>query len=182
MFEDIAELLIKNVRFYLDQNWQSRGFGGSPTKRGSGPKRTQSSSLYNNITSEIEYDTEGFPISFNIFMEDYWVWVDEGRKPGANGAKGSTTLKNSIKNWILTKPVNWQPAANGKIPTLDQKTYLITRSIVTKGTEGTDFTTLATTKTLNEAIELFGDAYAEQIQEFLDQKLFVGKSQADLIL
>jgi len=179
MFDDIAKLLIKNVRYYLDQNWQSAGYGGSPTKRGRGPKRTQTSSLYNNIDYDIQYDEYGFPVSFNIIMEDYWIWIDEGREPGANGPKGSTTLSTAIKKWILDKPVTWQ-TIDGRMPTLDQKTYLITRSIVQKGTAGTNFTELATTKTLNEALELFGDEYADQIQEFLDQRIFLGETQFDL--
>jgi len=56
------------------------------------------------------------------------------------------------------------------------------RSIAEKGYAGTNFTELAENKTLNEALERFGDEFADQIQDFLDQRLFVGKSQEDLIL
>lgn len=175
MFDDIAKLLIKNVRKALDQNWQSKSYSGQP-KMGSGPKRA-TSSLYNNITYEIEYDQDGFPESFVIFMEDYWYWVDKGRKPG-----GFPPIDpNVIKSWIRNKPVTFVPI-NGKIPTLDQQAYLIGRSIAKKGTYKTDFTKIATDTTLQESIDLFGEAYAEQIQEFLDIRLFAGSSQRDLLL
>ena len=174
MYEDIANLLVENIRFYLKQNWQSQGYGGSPNKMGIGTK-IATSKLYNNITPRIEYDQDGFPESFVIEMEDYWFWIDEGRKPGR------FPPVNAIKQWILDKPVAWNPI-NGKIPTLEQKTYLIGRSIKEKGTAGTDFTTLAIDKTLQEALDRFGEEFADQIQDFLDQRLFVGQSQADLIL
>ena len=108
-------------------------------------------------------------------MEDHWYWIDEGRKPGRFPNIGA------IRQWILDKPVSW-PAVNGKIPTLEQKTYLVGRSIAEKGYAGTNFTELAVNKTLKEALDKFGDAYADQIQDFLDQRIFVGKSQEDLIL
>lgn len=174
MFEDVAKMLRENVRYYLRQKWQSKGYGGSPLKNGIGPK-IASSNLYNNIEYQIEYDEDGFPEVFNLIMEDYWYWIDEGRKPG-----GFPPI-TPIRNWIIEKGINFPPV-NGRVPTLDQKAYLIGRSIAEKGTDGTDFTTLATQKTLEEAIDLFGDAYADQIQEFLDLTIFLGESQDDLAL
>ena len=182
MYEQISDILVKNIRYYLDQNWQSKGYGGTPTKKGSGPKRTRSSRLYNNIESKIEYDEYGFPTSFLIVMEDYWYWVDEGRKPGGSGPKGSNKLKDSIKQWILNKPVTWR-SQDGKIPSLDSQAYLISRSIVKYGTAGTNFTELALKKTLDESLDLFGEEFAEQIEEFLgDLPIFVGKDQFNLLL
>ena len=174
MFDEIANMMVENVRYYLKQGWQSKGYGGSPNKIGIGPK-IATSDLYNYITPRIEYDANGFPESFVIIMEDYWYFVDEGRKPG----KFPPVM--AIRNWILDKPVSFRPI-NGKIPTLKQQTYLIGRSIAKKGTAGTNFTELALEKTLEDAIEKFGDAYAEQIEEFLDIRIFAGRDQADLIL
>jgi len=174
MFDEIADLLVENVRYYLKQGWQSQGYGGSPNKMGIGPK-IATSKLYNNITPRIEYDDDGFPESLNIIMEEYWYFVDEGRKPGR------FPPVSQIRQWILDKPVNFQPI-NGNIPTLEQRAYLIGRSIAEKGTAGTNFTELATERTLTMAIDKFGEAYAEQIEEFLDLRLFVGSEQEDLIL
>ena len=42
-----------------------------------------------------------------------------------------------ILKWIDIKPVIPRPDGNGKIPTPKQLSYLITRSIVDKGTQGT---------------------------------------------
>ena len=81
MFEDLADLLVENIRYYLKQSWQSKGYGGTPLKNGIGPKEA-TSDLYRYITPQIEYDEDGFPESFVIIMEDYWYYVDEGRKPG----------------------------------------------------------------------------------------------------
>ena len=179
MYDEIAQILIKNVRYYLDQNWQSKGYGGTPTKRGSGPKRS-SSRLYNNIDPKIDYDEYGFPISFNLIMEEYWEYVDEGRKPGGIGPKGSTKLKDSIRSWILTKPVTWN-AVDGVVPSLDTQVYLITRSIIKKGTAGTNFTELAIQKTLRESLDTFEDKYAKDIQEFLlDFTQFLNEEEYNL--
>lgn len=172
MFDEIAELLIKNVRKALDQTWQSKSYSGQ-IKSGAGPKRA-TSSLYNNISYEIEYDENQLPESFVIFMEDYWYWVDRGRRPG------SFPPLNDIRGWILNKPVNFGPI-DGRIPTLDQQVYLIGRSIAEKGTYKTNFTRIATDTTLNESIEIFGEAYAQQIEDFLDMRLFAGGSQRDLL-
>ncbi len=174
MFEEVADLLVENVRYYLKQGWQSKGYGGSPNKMGIGPK-IATSNLYNNITPRIEYDDNGFPESLNIIMEDYWYFVDEGRKPGR------FPPVSDIRNWILNKPVNFAPI-NGKIPTIEQQVYMIGRSIAQKGTAGTNFTELATERTLEQSIDKFGEAYADQIAEFLDLRIFVGSEQQDLIL
>jgi len=174
MFDEIANMMVENVRYYLKQGWQSKGYGGSPNKIGIGPK-IATSDLYNYITPQVEYDANGFPESFVIIMEDYWYFVDEGRKPG----KFPPVM--AIRNWILDKPVSFRPI-NGKIPSLKQQTYLIGRSIAKKGTAGTNFTELALEKTLEDAIDKFGEAFAEQIEEFLDLRIFTGRDQADLIL
>jgi hypothetical protein len=174
MYDEIGNLLIQNIRFYLRQSWQSQGYGGSPNKNGIGPK-IATSKLYNNITKEIQYDEDGFPESFVIFMEDYWFWIDEGRKPGG------FPRVDKIRQWVLDKPVTWR-SPDGSIPSIQQRTYLIGRSIAEKGYAGTNFTELATEKTLNEALDKFGDEFANDIQDFLDQRIFVGQSQQDLIL
>lgn len=174
MYDDIANLLVENIRKYLRQSWQSKGYGGAPNKMGIGQK-IATSDLYNYITPRIEYDEYDLPESFVIIMEDYWYWVDEGRKPGR------FPPVNAIRNWILDKPINFAPI-NGKIPTLKQQTYLIGRSIAKKGTAGTDFTTLALDDTLDQALEIFGEQYADQIQEFLDLSIFAGREQDELLL
>jgi len=174
MFEEIANMMVDNVRYFLKQSWQSQGYGGSPNKMGIGPK-IATSDLYRYITPKVEYDDDGFPESFVIIMEDYWYFVDEGRKPG----KFPPVM--AIRNWILDKPVSFRPI-NGKMPTLKQQTYLIGRSIAQKGTAGTNFTELATERTLEQAIDMFGEAYAEQIEEFLDLRLFAGREQEELLL
>jgi len=174
MYEEIAQLLVKNIRFYLDQSYQSKGYGGSPTKMGLGNKRA-TSSLYNNIETEIEYDQDGFPESFVVYMEDYWYWVDRGRKPG-----GFPPIDDII-SWINNKPVSWTPT-DGKIPSIKQRAFLIGRSIAEKGTNKTDFTRLATDKTLNDALDMFEEEYADQIEDFIYSRVFAGLNQRDLLL
>ena len=169
MYDDIADLFVENIRFYLRQSWQSKGYGGSPNKMGIGQK-IATSDLYNYITPRIEYDEDGFPESFVIVMEDYWYYVDEGRKPG------KFPPVNAIRNWILDKPVSFRPI-NGKIPSLKQQTYLIGRSIAEKGTAGTDFTTLAMDRTFDMALDQFGEEFADQIQEFLEMRIFAGGTE-----
>lgn len=65
----------------------------------------------------------------NLQLQEYWKYIEEGREPG--------TFPNidAIKNWIKIKPVI-PNIYNGKLPTLNQLTYLIGRKIEREGIEG----------------------------------------------
>jgi len=69
----------------------------------------------------------------DIELEDYWYYVEHGRKPG------KFPPVNKIKEWITVKPVMPYPDKKGRIPTVDQLAFLIGRKISKEGTEAKPF-------------------------------------------
>ena len=71
-------------------------------------------------------------------LQDYWKYIEDGRKPGKFPPVGA------IMRWIEVKPVIPRPNDFGKIPTPKQLAYLIGRKIERDGIE--PFPALKTTK------------------------------------
>ena len=61
-----------------------------------------------------------------LALSSYWKYVENGRQPG------KFPPLDVIKQWIQIKPVI-PNIRNGKLPTLDQLTFLISRSIARNG-------------------------------------------------
>ena len=61
-----------------------------------------------------------------ISIQDYWKYVEYGRSPG------KFPPIDAIRQWIQVKPVI-PNIRNGKLPTIDQLTFLISRSIARNG-------------------------------------------------
>lgn len=81
---------------------------------------TSKKTLYNSVTYLVENNNNTFEVK--IELEDYWKYVEYGRKAG------KFPPFNTIKEWIQIKPIIPRPY-NGKLPTLNQLTYLIQRKI-----------------------------------------------------
>lgn len=64
---------------------------------------------------------------------DWWDYLSEGRKPG------KYPPPDAIRKWIEVKPVIPYPDRSGKIPTLQQLTYLISRKIFEVGIKPRNF-------------------------------------------
>ena len=83
MEETLAQIFVKNIQDILSQTYQSRGYGGSPTKNGAGTKRVPNTGpgrLASSVDYRIEKDENGFIEAILIIMEDYWEVVDLGRR------------------------------------------------------------------------------------------------------
>lgn len=81
---------------------------------------TSKKTLYNSVTYLVENNNNTFEVK--IELEDYWKYVEYGRKAG------KFPPFNAIKEWVQIKPIIPRPY-NGKLPTLNQLTYLIQRKI-----------------------------------------------------
>lgn len=75
--------------------------------------------------------TENGVIKIRIAIEDYWKDVDEGTKPKGFSKENMATLLPKIQDWIKNKPSVQRLSKMRKRDTL---AYLITRSILKKGT------------------------------------------------
>lgn len=87
--------------------------------------KTSRRQLIDSVKGSINYD--GRYITVDISLQDYWKYVEYGRRPG------NFPPVDKIREWIKVKPVLPQPMANGKLPTEQQLSYLISRSIAEKG-------------------------------------------------
>lgn len=82
--------------------------------------------LLNSVDYVIEKNDRA--ISVSLKLEDYWKWVEEGRKPG------KFPPPDAILSWLRVKPII-PDERTGRIPDERQLAYLIGRKIATEGIE-----------------------------------------------
>lgn len=110
--------------------------------------------------------------SFGILVMDDQIVID-ALESVAFAIQGRTAGKfpniDKIRKWILAKPVEPYPSANGIIPTLNQLVYLISRGIALKGTAPPKLTpqniTAVITSKGTKYMERIGREQAEEIQQ-----------------
>ena len=83
------------------------------------------SGTLNNVDFEVEI--KGGTYKIYLILQDYWKYVEYGRKPGKFPNVGK------LQEWIKIKPVLPRPLTNGILPTEKQLSFLIGRSIKEKG-------------------------------------------------
>lgn len=88
-----------------------------------------SGALIDTIKHKIKVQGKWIEISLNL--QDYWYYVENGRKPG------KFPPPDAIKRWIQIKPILPRPNSNGKIPTENQLAFLIGRKIYREGIKPT---------------------------------------------
>ena len=88
-----------------------------------------SGNLVNSAKAYVDWN--GTVLSISMELQDYWKYVEYGRKPG------KFPQVDKIRQWIKVKPVLPRPGKNGKIPSENTLAYLIGRKIATKGIKGT---------------------------------------------
>lgn len=89
--------------------------------------KTASKNLINSLNYDISVNNGIYRITINA--DDYFKYAEEGRSPG------KFPPIDKIREWIRVKPV-LPRTINGKLPTENQLSYLISRKIALKGTEG----------------------------------------------
>lgn len=123
------------------------------------------------LLNDVEYLVEqnGMEYEVKLCLKEYWKYVEEGVKGDRNP---TSPYKNPgwgafphILDWISVKPVLPKPLADGKLPNQKQLAYLITRSIVKEGTQGS--------KDLQNALATINAKYKDKmvyaLQEDLEQ-------------
>ena len=87
---------------------------------------TASGELINSV--KYIYEQNGNSYSVSLSLKEYWKYVEYGRKLG-----GKFPPPQAIRKWIEVKPILPRPLKNGKLPTLNQLTFLISRKIAEQG-------------------------------------------------
>lgn len=83
------------------------------------------SGALNNVDFEVEI--KGGTYKIYLILQDYWKYVEYGRKPGKFPNVGK------LQEWIKIKPILPRPLRNGIVPTEKQLTFMIGNSIKEKG-------------------------------------------------
>lgn len=92
--------------------------------------------------------TGGAQFEVSLDLAEYWKYVEYGTRP-------HWPPSDAIREWITAKPILPRPFANGKLPTLEQLTFLIQRKIARFGTKGSN--------TLRHTLEEVNAEWMEQI-------------------
>lgn len=116
-------------------------------------------------------DTARFEVRHNdtvyevgLWLQDYWYYVENGRKAG------KFPPLSKIEEWIRVKPVIPRPY-NGKLPTEKQLAFLIGRKIAEEGTEGKHPLERSVEEVNNELLMSIKMAILEDIGDDLDTVL-----------
>jgi hypothetical protein len=117
-------------------------------------KTNASSSLSQSIEPQIKGTQSGYRLT--VLMQDYWFYVENGRKPTKGGGNGE--LYKNIYEWIRYKTPMQQKIAQSpdRIAATKSLAYVITRKIHREGTKAQPFVTPSlkqvTTQTLAQRI------------------------------
>lgn len=108
--------------------------------------------LLNSVETVVRRNDDEFTVTINL--EDYWIYVENGRGPG------KFPPIDKILEWIRVKPVIPYSDNRGRLPTEEQLAFLIARKIANDGTEGR--------KVLYETVEELNRYYLPKLQQALD--------------
>ena len=142
VLNEFADAFIENARNNLDANQSNASYN-----------------LYNSFEKVIEVGEDYFKVS--ISLADYWQYLEKGRGPG------KFPPVDKIKEWIEVKPINPTPLSNGKTPSVEQLSFLISRKIANEGTEGKPFFEPAKEQTIREFEDKINEAVEEDVSNFI---------------
>jgi hypothetical protein len=89
--------------------------------------KTPSRKLIDSVKSNVVVGEQSYEVT--LTLQDYWKYIEKGRKPGKFPPVGA------ILNWISVKPIIPRPLENGSLPSPNQLAYLIGRKIEQEGIE-----------------------------------------------
>lgn len=124
-----------------------------------------SGSLGDTMKPLIEIGENEFKVS--IYLNDYWVYVENGRRAGAKMPPIS-----AIKEWIEIKPIVPEDRGYG-IPTTEQLAFLIARSIGENGIEPRPFFEKAKETVYNRFENDIAYAVSEDIAAYVENVLLM---------
>lgn len=109
-----------------------------------GDDKIATGDLFDSVKYIIEKENTSIEVCISLL--EYWKYIERGRR------SGTWPPIKKIEDWIIVKKINPYPY-NGKIPTIKQLTYLISRKIYERGIEPNPLFK----KTTDNMVELFKD-------------------------
>lgn len=108
--------------------------------------------LLNSVETVVRRNDDEFVVTINL--EDYWIYVENGRGPG------KFPPIDKILEWVRIKPVIPYSDSRGRLPTEESLAFLIARKISREGTEPK--------RVLAETITELNSIYLPKLQRALD--------------
>lgn len=171
--EMIRKLLYTAIVKQLNTPYPAQGYYGD-TKRGNSPRKA-SGSLIKSLNVRWEVDFNADPSQpeplLVVEMDDYWYWVDQGRKPSLKYPPLS-----AIAKWTRQKPLPRFRDKKGRFIDNESRTFLTAKSIKEKGFKGINFITKAENEVINELVNLGEEAAALFFTKLIEDGLVVAKS------
>lgn len=83
------------------------------------------------------------------------------------GSKGHWPPIDAIKAWVIKKNIQPRPDAKGKLPTIDQLSFLIARKISVEGTPPHDYYDSVTSDILSYYESRISEAFIKDLTDFI---------------
>ena len=153
VLNEFADRFIELARGYL----QSNGTNAS-------------GELSQSIEKIVEIGEDSY--SVKISLADYWEYVENGRGPG------KFPPPPAIRNWIEVKPVVPAPGIDGRTPTVEQLTFLISRKIAQEGTSPQPFFEPAKEEAIRQFSQAIDEAIAQDVDDWITEIVEKGMRDA----
>ena len=122
-----------------------------------------SGKLVQSVKYEFKHNDRIYEVG--LWLEDYWKYVEYGRKAG------KFPPIDKIKEWISVKPVVPRPMKNGKLPTINQLAFLIARKIAREGIEPKNILKRTVEEVNNEMLMSIKMAIMEDLKRDITESL-----------
>lgn len=126
-----------------------------------------SGNLYKTIDYTITSKSDSYLVTINL--EEYWVFLENGRRAGAKMPPISAIEKWIKVRKILPRPVTLK-SGKQRVPTVQQLAYVIARSIAKKGIKPRPFMRESIEDTMKDFNSKLTAAVREDVLENLEQK------------
>lgn len=123
-----------------------------------------SGKLYKTIDYSITAQNDSYLVTINL--EEYWKFIEKGRRPGAKMPPLSAIEKWIKIRKILPRPVTLK-SGKQRVPTIPQLAYVIARSIARNGIAPRPFMR----ESINQTIEDFKSKLSAAVREDLLENL-----------
>jgi hypothetical protein len=171
LFTDLPAMLKKELQEQLKVKRIPRTYGGRKKPQGKSSQYTYpatppiaSGNLYNNIDAFWDTNPAGEPVMI-VEMPDYWLWVNDGRRPGRYPPMGA------IDRWSVQKGLSGVRDEKGRFIPRKTLNFLRARSIAMYGYKGTNFVDKAIQKLLQNVETEFGDAAKQYVEDILNEQI-----------
>lgn len=167
----MADLLKQAIVDQLNVPYPSQGYFGE-SKRGFSPRQTRIKNLVKTLQVKWEDDIESTTPMLVVEMENYWYWVDQGRKPSFKYPP-----LQDIEAWTKAKPLSQFRDKKGRFVSNKTRTFLVARSIKELGYKGINFLTKAENQVINQLTELGETAMVEYFERLIDEGLITQRDR-----